>query len=371
MPKVPRRQWERIANDIRTQEENRARMLRQQILIVLAFTGLVWFASDFASADVAEYQYEAGKNVTWAFTGTTDGTVDRFDFFLAEIKDLNNDGDLADAGEVTLHIQELNVVNCANVVQNFSCGISPGNEFMHVVWHNNSTLQVQDRNYSVFFRLETALGTVIGTKAFGIRFVDTLPILRTISSDVAAHSAASVLNVANLTGHNDTMVSQHTNHNTNSTTHNDTMTTQHAAQDITHPTPGGCDAACVGNISQNVTQNFTRFSTDCHGTGSNLCINGHAPNVLDQMALRHVLVIGVYLALVYAAFQGGYGLSFGSGILSLFVMMFLFEPVNHGFLGSAAITILAGVLFILPLGIGFWNGSTEYRQRNVQEDSMH
>jgi hypothetical protein len=94
----------------------------------------------------------------------------------------------------------------------------------------------------------------------------------------------------------------------NATAHHAVMVASHAAQDAEHAAqdlshPGGCASPCQGNITNNTLNAFT---SDCHGTGTNLCVNGHVSMLTDEIATdlsvaNFLLMVLWFLGFVWCA----------------------------------------------------------------------
>lgn len=274
-----------------TKDEAQARERRGVTVIVIGFLALfilssAWLATITQAAIFSGGASTVEDNEDVIFVTVTSAANTDYDVTITRYKDLNNDGDLADAGE-SANVVFLNDVNeCVAVA--VSCALTNVANARSVVIFRNATAEHSPGNYSFILRSEDAIGGVVDIFSTGFTIKD---VKATATTHKAQHEGTRALinqSYANVT-QNVTLI--HSNLTTNFPFTWNLINT-------TAPGNGGCDTRCQQNISNNVTSNFTLFASDCHGTGTGLCINGHVAALEDTALLRS---LGVFAWLLIIA----------------------------------------------------------------------
>jgi hypothetical protein len=265
-----------------------------------------------------------GEDAVFTFAPHNGATISRATVFLDRVADLNADGDFSDINEVVGIAGIIAQPNCAGNAH-ISCGTVAANQAFTVIFRKTSTEYSHLYNYTLYVQLRDDV-TPLGGEAISFR----------ISPALNGTAQETRLNETTRVQHIDTRSILNQTHVDTRSILNNTIIAEHIITRNLINTSGVCDATCQGNIS-NLTLNG--FTTDCHGTGTNLCVNGHQWLPVDSELMRMAVYVALLAGLILASIQGGFAwpvFAFtGSIMLSLYALLHTGMFQNPGLVGMA------------------------------------
>lgn len=289
------------------------------VALLVAFTQPARAAND--ADGVVLFDDENGNfGWTWtASTGTTIGLVE-----IRRFQDLNNDGDFSDANENIL-VGSATSCPAINGGETLSCQLATANAGRSIVIFKNQSVEHVPGNYSMKIELHNGVGAVVDSVGYSVFIRPGTS--ATEGRQVAEHQGSRALvnqSYANLT---------------------------------TFGVP--CSFNCTG--AGNASINVSLFTTQCHGTPENLCVNGHSENFLNNELLRFLGVTAGFIMMAWFAVSPG----LLRPVLSFFLSVaFIFFMVSHqDFFQSSLVTHLFTGATIFPMVIGGFRMFTSSQDR--------
>lgn len=295
-------------------------------------------------------QVQDSQDFVWAvYTGDNFASASQ-NIFVRELKDLNSDGDFADAGENDLFITITDGLCSAS--GHLSC-IEPDDGNYYVIWRNASSRHVVG-NYSFLLTMENGLGQVIARGSTMVRIVPDLELKSEARRDHADTRA-----LINQSYSNSTLLEhQQTRSLINQSYSN-------MSQNLSYMNTTG--VFCL-NCSSGDTLNHTEFRNSisdlCHGT--DYCLHNHVSNPVSDETWRTLAVIAAFgiatlLAMIRRPIVPYAGILMGIAIV--FVLTSNTTIVSN----KAAFQALSAIA-IVPFGVAAWN-LLETRKAKREADS--